>query len=98
MQISSNHNLAIIAGLNRQDQSQHGQNPPKPPSIPATNLQATAQSSTATNTPRTVRPAVNLQPMFDQALTYRGEQARRTYQGVESGGELELMQRLDERV
>lgn len=98
MQISSNHNLAIIAGLNRQDQPRHGQNPPKPPAMPAAELQATAQASSATNTTRPIRPAVTVQPMFDQALTYRGEQARRTYQGVESGGELELMQRLDERV
>jgi len=34
--------------------------------------------------------------LFNQSLTYRGEQATRTYYDVEFGVEIELMNRLDE--
>lgn len=98
MQISSNHNLAIIAGYPRQDQSCQTQSDCKAQQRSANAIQAYAQPAIVDNNVRTVRPAVKIQPMFDQSLTYRGEQARRTYQDVELGGEAELMQRLDVRV
>ena len=63
------------------------------PAAQATVSNAGSQAVTAQ--PR-VRPSIQVQPLFDQALTYRGEQARRTYQNVEMGGEVELMHRLDE--
>jgi len=96
MQISSSYNLPSLTGYTqdsaRQPQARPAANPNNT-SNPVSNLPGQAVAAQ----PR-VRPTIQVQPMFDQSLTYRGEQARRTYQNVEMGGEAELMQRLDETV
>ena len=51
--------------------------------------------ATVTLNTRSVRPAVNAQPMFDQNLTQSGEQARRAYQATALAGDVELANRLD---
>lgn len=93
MQISSNYNLPILSGYSpeRQSRQTNSQDP-----------QNHAQTQSP-QPPRQTGPAIVLQrqpiysqPLFNQNLTYRGEQAARTYYAVESGGEVELMNRLDE--
>jgi hypothetical protein len=96
MQISSSYNLPSLTGYT-QDAARQAQTPRRPSANP-NNTASTASNpagQAVAAQPR-VRPTIQLQPMFDQSLTYRGEQARRTYQNVEMGGEVELMQRLDE--
>jgi hypothetical protein len=97
MQISSNHSLAILAGYPRQDQPCQGQTC-KSEQTQIKTVSETPQSVSTADNPQSVRPTARAQPMFDQALSYRGEQARRTYQNVESEIDVEVMQRLDVRV
>lgn len=95
MQISSSYNLPSLTGYT-QDSARQPQTP-RPAANPdnTANIASNPAGQAVVAQPR-VRPTIQVQPMFDQSLTYRGEQARRTYQNVEMGGEVELMQRLDE--
>ena len=94
MQIPSTYNLPIITGYSQQGPARQA---PSPSAEPAPNQATVINGTLETGSTRPrVRPTIQVQPLFDQALTYRGEQARRTYQHVEMGGELELMHRLDE--
>jgi hypothetical protein len=95
MQIPSSSNLPIITGYSPQTPARPSPSPP--PANSAANQTATSQpTGQAVAALQRVRPTIQVQPLYDQSLTYRGEQARRTYQNVEMGGEVELMHRLDE--
>ncbi len=92
MYIGSPHNLPIITvGSNPPDSSRaqhkHSQHNTQPAAVNAT--------PSVTTAPHQTRRTINVQPMFDQNLTHRGEQARRAYQGTELNGEAELLNRLD---
>ena len=94
MQISSSSYLPLISGYSQQSPAR--QSPTSPEAKPASQATVSIAGGQAVATLPRVRPSIQVQPLFDQALTYRGEQARRTYQNVELGGEVELMHRLDE--
>ena len=98
MQISSSYNLPVTTGYARQDSSRQPQLAPKQAIADAKQAVAASPQAQVIGQQQKVRPTIQVQPLFDQSLTYRGEQARRAYQNVEMGGEVELMQRLDEKV
>ena len=94
MQIPSSSNLPLISGYTPQSPARPSPTPPE--ARPASQATVSNPVGQAVATQPRIRPSIQVQPLFDQALTYRGEQARRTYQNVEMGGEVELMHRLDE--
>ena len=97
MQISSSHNLPITTGYRQGDSARPA---PAPQQAIARAQQAAAASPEVqlVNRQAPIPASRQAQPLFDQALTHRGEQARRAYENTETGGDMELMHRLDVRV
>lgn len=96
MQISSSHNLPITTGYTPGD----ARRSPSPQQAIAQAQQTAAASPEVQliNRQAPIPPVKQAQPLFDQSFTHRGEQARRAYESTETGGEMELMHRLDVRV
>ena len=101
MQINGHNNLPITTGYDRaQRQPQATADSDREPRrdlnpAPIANQIVQSQFAPATLYPRSVRPALNAQPMFNQQLTQSGEQARQAYQDTALAGEAELANRLD---
>jgi len=102
MQINTHNSFPITTGFEhpqRQAQQKPNEEREQAANRPAAALEGQIVQSqfspSALNT-RSVRPAVNVQPLFNQQLTQRGEQAQRAYQNTALAGEVELANRLDE--
>lgn len=101
MQINGHNNLPITTGFDRsQRQSQAKANsdreqPRHSPPVPLGTQIVQSQFAPTELYTRSVRPALNAQPMFNQQLTQSGEQARQAYQDTALAGEAELANRLD---
>lgn len=94
MQISSSHNLPITTGFAQADAARPS---PNPQQAIARAQQASAASPEVQliNRQAPIPATKPAQPLFDQSLTHRGEQARRAYENTQMGGDMELMHRLD---
>ena len=104
MQINSHNSLPLITGNDHQRLRQSSrqqkadeehEHSSKRIAAPLDGQIVQSQFSASELTARSVRPAVNAQPLFNQQLTQRGEQAQRAYQNIELAGEVELTNRLD---